>query len=711
MKNKIFYSILSFFIFSTCFINASKLVFINNIDSKRTVYVKLVGWKTLLKKKVKIVKPGKYVVWSPDIKSNIKQNILKYGFNKNKLDITIILDKHKGYCVPKGYIRKISLETKNTYQLLLFDREGRATSKSFKIGLDLLEKTREVALNVFHRVFALPRKLIKNVKNPLNPVPYKIIHKNPYAKTQAEVRVGGNIACENERNAFKNRQEKVKKAQEEFLNVKFDEEENPLVIAFVGSGGGQRARLCSTGFATGAKKIGLLDCVTYFSALSGSTWMLAPWLLSKMDIEEYRKRALKEAGKDLGLSDLVVDVKHALDILKTKFAFGQSINVIDLFGILLSIEYLVGLGEDSPQRCYLSSIADSIETGERVIPVFSAVTAEMGMGHKRCWFTPWEFGSNLFGKEGAYIPVWAFGRDFKNKKSKNFGSKKKPLYGPRPTLGFLMAIWGSAIAGTAGQAYDQIFAKMKKGPLKTIINYTMKKTDIKKTRLFWGEVFNFMYKLPGYEFSKFRYLKFADAGVKFNLPIFCTYRRPKDGEKIKDGSAPDIIFLLESSANIDNKELRRQSEYAKKNNLPFPEIDYKDLDKKIISIFDKKPEESKFEDYEIPTVIYMPRILKISMLDEYKKNPDFKKIIEKLKGFDLGKCLKKACSTFNFKYSSDAALGASSATEFNMRVSEDKIKEAIRKRLELNRKRDGIVKKEFPVEEEKLPIVEAERIE
>jgi len=674
----------------------AKLVFTNRYDNP--ISVRLKGWKRMKglsykEEKPRLVKPGSSVTWTTTKKPDIKQNVLYVYDKKNKpYDILAIVPNAKDVSVSSGYRRIITFEDKDFYQDVT-EKSGKTVSSIFRFGVDLLEKTRETGLDVLHTALAPARKILRNKKGT---VVYDIIHKNPYAKKDATIRIGGPIACDQERKAFNIRQKKVKIAQEKFLDMKFNKDEPPLVVAFVGSGGGQRARLCTTGSCFAAEQTGLLDCVTYFSALSGSTWFLAPWLLTGGTVESMRERVIRDAMKNLGLRNSKKDIKDIINSLSAKFAFGQSINIIDLYGSLLGAYYLYGYGKDgNPQRTYLSDIASRIETGDYPLPIMTAVTAEIGLKHEWCFFTPWEFGSRWFGRSGMYIPMWAFGRKFKNKKTKNWNTDKDPLYGVRSTLPFLMAIWGSAMAAHLKVVYEAVLKDMVSGPIKAALRYALKKTDFGKLRLAWGEVWNPMYKLEESKYAKYRYLKLADAGIKMGCPVFDTYRRPAD-KNIKESSAPDVIFIFDASGIVGKSELERQEKYARKRNLPYPRIS--SLRQDVVHIFTKNPDPKMFKDYEIPTVIYLPRQNREKLVDEIiskaKTDPDLAylgKLAKKLKDFDLQKCMKGSCGTLNFKHLSKMGKLHTSEhlvnmTEFNLRANIDKIKEVMKERIELKRK-------------------------
>jgi len=711
----------------------AKLVFVNNYDEP--LYVKLEGWKRTKYKKVfgipvaagysqekpRLVQPEEMVSWSPDIKSRITYNRLHIYKDVNKDPYhTIELRRHEnGDVVSPGEIRTMYFEDAGLF-LDHVKKGEKTTSNVFRIGIGLLRMAREKAINVFHNAFAPIRRILREKKG--TPV-YDIIHDSPFAKKDATIRQGGSVACDDEKSAFAARQDRVKAAQAEFLDYTFLPEEKPLVAALVGSGGGQRARLCTIGFGIAAEETGLLDCATYFSTLSGSTWFLAPWLLMGGTIRDMKQRAIEDAKKNLGLKRIRKDLDDIVNALGAKFACGQPINPIDVYGALLGAYYLHGYGVGgNPQRTYFSDVAARVQKGDTVIPILTAVTAEIARGHDWCFFTPWEFGSRWFGKSGAYIPIWSFGRKFKDKKTRNWGTVQDPIYGCRSTLPFILAICGSAPAATTKQAYQQVIGNMVTGPLKAVLRYGMTKTDLSQIRVMWAEVYNPMRGLTGFaKYAPFKYLKLADAGVKMGCPIFDTYRRPAENN-IKDGSAPDVIIIFDSSAvvgdyvdkaSLDNpeyekdklgkSELEMQVKYAQKRRLPFPKVDYTKVGKEVISIFTENPDPKTFKDYEIPMVIYMPRITSEQLIDaiiervtKYPAARYLGELAQDLKGFSIQDCMKGACSTFNFKHIEKMGGKLTSEqlvnlAEFNLRVSTESIKKAMKKRLMLNRKRDGIM--------------------
>lgn len=729
-------------------ISCVELIFIN--ISGKPLQVRLDGWKKMYgllyrQEEARVVKYLDHTNWIPTIKKNIEQTRLFVYDDLNKLIETINFKKlgNEKVGVPAGYTRTIIYSGKAQYEDIL-ELTGKKLSPLGIQTSDFLEIARQEVISTINKTFGIQRKIIRESKDILNPEIYDIIYSNPYSKTDARVRVGGPVSSEKEREVFNKRKDFVKKAQEKLLGIKFLASENPLIISFVMSGGGQRARLFGLGCAIGASNVtskivkdsalepavgaskvvkdsplesasgvskivkdtasvSLMDCGMYISALSGGTWFLAPWLASKMSLDEYEKRAVDDSAKSLGFVDFAIDSKYCLDIIQTKFAFGQSIGVFDVYGSFLASTYLRGFGSfGNPNRVYLSDIAkdNRINDGLLPIPVFASLTSEYGIPYVECDFTPWEFGSRHFGYTGAYIPVWAFGRNFESiNKTKNWANVASPLYEPQATLGYMMGIWGSAPAANFKDIYNDFSKKINLGPVKTVFELIMKKSELKYTKLIWPEVNNFMYGWSSSVFSNYKYLKVVDAGMNFVNPIFSTYRRPSDLNKVRDGAAPDVIIVWDSGAGSASDELKLQRDYATKHNYPFPDISAGiGLSNDIVRIFNKNPSPKKYKDYEIPTVIYMKAGINKDLLKKYKDDKLLGVLAKKLENFDYEKCKKGECKTFNFQYieKNNGVLNSQlliDMAKFNIMASEEKIKDAIIKRFELNRVRDGITQK------------------
>ena len=485
----------------------------------------------------------------------------------------------------------------------------------------------------------------------------KAILNNPYQNTVATVRIGNNLHPEE--HAYRvNREPKVKAALEGLLGRSLDGKKIP-VISFVGSGGGYRAMLCTTGSMVGAEKIGLLNTATYITALSGSTWALGPWMMTGWSWADFRiylegivVRNIFQIGPDV--------TRHIADVCATKLAFGQSVTTIDLFGALLANRLFDGFGEER-QMLYLSQQAARVQDANWPYPIYTATDGSEKVVQDAHWyeFTPHEVGSAVF---GIYVPTWAYGREFYGGGSLDFA--------PEQTLGFILGTCGSAFALHVGFVWDALAENLSNVVLKQLMEqYVI--APLKGKRIFWAEVNNYMKGIPNIPNAYVRLetrdtLKLVDAGLTFNLPY-----PPVSGERAERKA--DLLIMLDASAGAIPEELKKVEQYARSHNLKFPVIDYTDLDKKTFAVFKDE------KDLSVPVVIYMPRISDAQLWQENKSKPEMNQY-SNLEGFNLETCTNESgqvCNTLNFEYSAPQAQQVMNQTEFNMVANKDKIIEVL----------------------------------
>jgi hypothetical protein len=137
------------------------------------------------------------------------------------------------------------------------------------------------------------------------------------------------------------------------------------------------------------------------------------------------------------------------------------------------------------------------------------------------------------------------------------------------------------------------------------------------------------------------------------------------------------MIICDASAGKIGNELEKAAAYMEKHELPFPKIDYRNIDKKTISIF-------KEEDPNVPVVIYLPRISDKELWEQHKSNPQFADY--DLSGFDLDHETNHGfAETIHFQYTPENTQKVMDQTEFNIRVNEAKIIKAIE--FAVNRKK------------------------
>lgn len=501
------------------------------------------------------------------------------------------------------------------------------------------------------------------------------IIQNPHKKEVASVRIGSPI-CPEEL-AFRDRRFAiVKAAQERFLGMEL-EDDDVLEITFSGGGGGVRAKAYLLGACVGASKSGILDTIMCMSALSGSTWFVAPWISSGLPIDQYRGRAIEDICDGVEVRDFD-DLGPMVDAFWVKFAYSQHLNIVDVYGGLLGNNLLRGFGKDQ-HMVYLSDQQEHLAEGLFPLPVYTAVLGEWGMPNYWFEFTPFEIGSRWL---GAYVPSWAFGRTFKNGESRSSA--------PEVSLGFLMGIFGSAFAASFEEAYEQAISKMKLPKflqgvpgaqkifeaLKNFVGSFALNSDLGELRIAWGQVFNYVHTIKECAYHDYEDLKLVDAGIDFNNPIFATYRKPPSG------GAPDIIFVIDSGRSVGFDGLKVAKQYARRMNMVFPEIDRSGETKQALTIFGNE------FDPDTPLILYMPRVVDPNLLMQYMHDPELFRYVNRLKNFDIEKAVSFGFAhTFNFEYTKVQAELVADLAEFNVRALAPKIKNILKTRIEVKRAR------------------------
>jgi len=173
---------------------------------------------------------------------------------------------------------------------------------------------------------------------------------NTYKKCFAHVRKGNNL-CSQEVAFRTARKNNVKKSIENLIGRSIPNDAVPT-IALVASGSGFRAMLATLGFLSGFEKTGLLDTVTYISALSGSTWAVGSWFASQASVVQCTEKLLP--GIAPGLLPIRYDgVRLMINTILSKWCFEQPLTSVVFYDALVANRVLQNCG-DMRQRMYLS---------------------------------------------------------------------------------------------------------------------------------------------------------------------------------------------------------------------------------------------------------------------------------------------------------------------------------------------------------------------
>ena len=472
------------------------------------------------------------------------------------------------------------------------------------------------------------------------------IYKDRVAKVRTDTQL-----CAGEKAFIEKRKPKVKQALENLLGRKIEDDHVPTV-AFVFSGGGYRSMIYTMGALCGAQDAGLLDTAMYTSGLSGSCWALGSWMSSDTSLKEHTESLITKMG--WGINKITVAQATLIGkMLMLKYAYGQPISLVDMYGGLLANTLFAHYG-DTRHFVYLSDQMQKINDGSRPFPLYSLVICDYHGTYYWAECTPCEFSCT--GLEFS-IPIWAMGRKFFNGVSFDFA--------PEQSLSTLFGVFGSAFTATFNRIYRDVKNKFMTGLTRKTMDALLSKFGGK--RLIHGAtLYNMIFGMDNRSICKQKNLYACDAGIDFNLGYPAV-----SGQHLKR-KADVIVFVDASTTLVNSPDLKRIERYAQKYNLPFPKIDYTDINKKSVSVF--KDEQNK----TAPVVIYLPRIKDEKKWNAFKNDSHFLDHKEYLDEFDPEKCVwNNFGKTAKFMYTKNQAKTWYLLADFNMKASKPEILEAI----------------------------------
>lgn len=502
-------------------------------------------------------------------------------------------------------------------------------------------------LKTFNTLTWQPYKLLDDYEQDLLK-DYPLVQQNPHQHDHAQVRIGDTVS-QGEQQYVTTRMPKVQEALERFLGRKLNGSFIPK-IAFVNSGGGERAFISALGWHVGAHKIGLLDAVMYDIGLSGGAWFVLVWMTSSKDPAAFKELIKPLLAKDM--IDAAGDKKSRdlfLDALLVRDGLEQPITMVNAWGALIADRYLAFTG-DLRQQLLFSDIARYIELADNPFPIVVSVSGFsqdiIEKRHQMHWFewTPYEASGIGQWLGNAHIPTWGFGRTYKD----NVSVDTKPEY----DTGLLMGICGSAFAFTYARAYQEIIHNAV-GDIPLFGPFIRKIADIfvdkilpedvtvkaLAKRLSVAKAPNFAQNVPASTVTG-KELRFIDSGLAFNLPTPAALVRNAD-----------VLFVFDASAGVIGGELEYAAKYAQEYKYAFPTVSVNGIGERAITIFES-------EHNGAPLVIYMPRIDPTGTVDT-----NF--------------------STAKFQYEDAEFEQLSGVTEANMLNGAEQIKQALIKLIEL----------------------------
>uniref|UniRef100_A0A8C4W7D8 Phospholipase A2 n=1 Tax=Gopherus evgoodei TaxID=1825980 RepID=A0A8C4W7D8_9SAUR len=227
-----------------------------------------------------------------------------------------------------------------------------------------------------------------------------------------DVRLGFDL-CTEEQNFLKNRKKVVAAALKKVLQLEEDLKDHEVpVVAVTTTGGGIRALTAMYGSILGLQKLNVLDCVSYITGSSGTTWTMTnlyeddDW--SHKDLGELIIEARKQASKSKMSAFSLESLKNYHRELSQRTQAGYKTSFIDLWGLM--IESMLNDGKDEHK---LSDQQKAVNWGQNPLPIYLALNVKDNVTTKdfREWveFTPYEVG---FLKYGAFIRAEDFGSEF-----------------------------------------------------------------------------------------------------------------------------------------------------------------------------------------------------------------------------------------------------------------------------------------------------------
>lgn len=498
------------------------------------------------------------------------------------------------------------------------------------------------------------------IDSTFRPINKKLAVKpHPYARQTALVCKVEGIGPE-ERLYLAKRKERVRQALNPLVGHDIALDAVPTIGIF-GSGGGYRALLWTLGAFVELERAGLLDAITYASGLSGSGWFLANYMQRGCSAFELKKILIENIGVERSIfSPSSQDRSFIFNTLLTekKSLYGRHTNsVVDLYGALLVNQLFADLKQDR-FALKLSDQAHNLVDGQLVFPLYTAA-ARSKQGFDWYEFTPYHV-RNLESK--ATIPMWAYGRSFYDGLSTN--------YLPENYLYSLLGTFGSAFSVSLQRGWQEylksvnVFERAHMSSWQRFFDTVV--THNGDVVPFKGAIVpNFMYATADYnDKSQDKYLQLIDPNAEsgmlnFSFPPFT----PSCG-----GRSLDVMIFLDASYHIQGaKNLQKIEEYARKNAIKFPVINYDNIESSPMSIF--------MDEYDltVPIVIYIPRIIDKAI----QSSEDVPiQLREKIAVLDLEKEIEHGSyRTLNFSYTAEQAEILCALSEFIVRNNTQKFEQ------------------------------------
>uniref|UniRef100_A0A803W434 Phospholipase A2 n=1 Tax=Ficedula albicollis TaxID=59894 RepID=A0A803W434_FICAL len=256
-----------------------------------------------------------------------------------------------------------------------------------------------------------------------------------------DVRLGFDL-CVQEQEFIRKRKKVVAAALKDILHLEEDLQDDEVpVVAIMTTGGGTRALTAMYAHLLSVQEINVLDCVSYITGLSGTTWTMS----NLYEDPDWSQKDLKETLNDAR--------RH---VLKNKFHLSSSD---------LNIHYCHSSKQEDCHK--LTDQQQALNQGQNPLPIYLSLNVKDKISDQdfREWveFTPYEVG---FPKYGAFIRAEDFGSEF------FMGRLMKKV--PESRICFLEGIWSSVFSLNLMDAWyiSHRLTSTVKPRIKTVIFYS-----------------------------------------------------------------------------------------------------------------------------------------------------------------------------------------------------------------------------------------------
>ncbi|XP_044087039.1 cytosolic phospholipase A2 delta [Neovison vison] len=256
---------------------------------------------------------------------------------------------------------------------------------------------------------------------------------------ELDVHLGFDL-CAEEKAFLSRRKQVVAKALKHVLQLDRDLQEDEVpIVGIMATGGGARAMTALYGHLLALQKLGLLDCVTYISGISGSTWTMAhlygdpEW--SQKDLEgpiKYARAHLVKSKMEVFSPERLASYHQELELRAQQ---GYPTTFVDLWALVLE-----SMLHNQVMDQKLSEQRTALEQGQNPLPLYLSLNVKennLETFDFKEWveFSPYEVG---FLKYGAFVPSELFGSEF------FMGHLMRKL--PESRICFLEGIWSNILS-------------------------------------------------------------------------------------------------------------------------------------------------------------------------------------------------------------------------------------------------------------------------